>query len=73
MVKIDPKARSSMWDDLQRGRPTEVDYLQGAIIDIARRRGLAVPLSARVVALVKAAEGRQQGSPGLTADQIRKG
>lgn len=73
MVKIDPKARSSMWDDLQRGRPTEVDYLQGAIIDIARRRGLAVPLSARVVALVKAAEGRQQGSPGLTPDQIRKG
>jgi 2-dehydropantoate 2-reductase len=73
MVKIDPKARSSMWEDLQRGRPTEIDHLQGAIVDIARRRGLAAPLSARVVALVKAAEGRRQGSLGLTPDQIRSG
>jgi 2-dehydropantoate 2-reductase len=73
MVKIDPRARSSMWEDLQRGRPTEVDYLQGAVIEIARRRGLATPLSSRVVALVKAAELQKQGSPGLTPDQIRVG
>ena len=28
-MKIDPEARSSMWEDLQRGRRTEIDYLQG--------------------------------------------
>ena len=40
-MKVDPEARSSMWEDLQRGRRTEIDYLQGVIIAIAERRGLA--------------------------------
>jgi 2-dehydropantoate 2-reductase len=70
-MKIDPEARSSMWQDLQHRRRTEIDYLQGAIIDIAERRGLKVPLSRRVLALIKSAEGEGRGSPGLTAEQIR--
>lgn len=37
MLAIDPEARSSMWDDLQRGRPTEIDELQGAILRLADR------------------------------------
>jgi 2-dehydropantoate 2-reductase len=60
-----------MWQDLQRRRRTEIDYLQGAIIDIAERRGLKVPLSRRVLALIKSAEEEGRGSPGLTAEQIR--
>jgi 2-dehydropantoate 2-reductase len=70
-MKIDADARSSMAEDLQRGRRTEIDYLQGAIIAIAERRGLQVPLSRRVVALVKQAEAAGKGSPGLTPQQIR--
>ncbi|MGO9356868.1 MAG: 2-dehydropantoate 2-reductase [Xanthobacteraceae bacterium] len=70
MIRIDPTARSSMSDDLDRGRPTEIDFLQGVIVDIARRRGLAAPLSARIVELIKQAE-RGQGSPRLRPDQIR--
>src|SRR5436305_723280 len=70
-MKIDPEARSSMWEDLQRGRRTEVDYLQGVIARIAERHGLKVPLSARIVALIKRAEAEGKGSPGLTPDQIR--
>jgi 2-dehydropantoate 2-reductase len=70
-MKIDPEARSSMWEDLQRGRRTEIDYLQGVITQIAERRGLQVPLSARIVALIKRAEADGKGSPGLTPDQIR--
>jgi len=70
-MKIDAQARSSMWEDLQRGRRTEIDYLQGAIIAIAERRGLQVPLSRRVVALVKQAETAGKGSPGLAPQQIR--
>jgi len=70
-MKIDPEARSSMWEDLQRGRRTEIDYLQGVITAIADRRGLQVPLSRRVVALIKSAEAAGKGSPGLTPDQIR--
>ena len=79
IMKIDPEARSSMWEDLQRGRRTEIDYLQGVIVEIAERRGLSVPLSRRIVALIKRAEaagqesstGSPKGSPKLTPDQIR--
>ena len=60
-MKIDPEARSSMWEDLQRGRRTEIDYLQGVITEIADRRGLQVPLSRRIVALIKQRRGRGQG------------
>jgi len=71
MVKIDPKARSSMWEDLQRGRRTEIDHLQGLIVTLAERHGLRAPLSARIVALIREAEQAAKGSPGLTPDQVR--
>jgi 2-dehydropantoate 2-reductase len=70
-MKIDPEARSSMWEDLQRGRRTEIDYLQGVITEIAERRGLDVPVSRRVVELIRRAELEAKGSPGLTPEQIR--
>jgi 2-dehydropantoate 2-reductase len=72
-MKIDPEARSSMWEDLQRGRRTEIDYLQGVITGIAERRGLDAPLSRRIVALIRTAEHEARGSPGLTPQQIRNG
>jgi 2-dehydropantoate 2-reductase len=70
-MKIDPQARSSMWEDLQRGRRTEIDYLQGVIVEISDRHGLPAPLSRRIVELIKGAEAAGQGSPGLTPEQIR--
>lgn len=71
MVKIDPKARSSMWEDLQRGRRTEIDHLQGLIVTLAERHGLQAPLSARIASLVKQAEQAGKGSPRLSPEQIR--
>ncbi len=70
-MKIDPEARSSMWEDLQRGRRTEIDYLQGVITEIADRRRLQAPLSRRIVALIKRAEAAGRGSPMLNPDQVR--
>jgi 2-dehydropantoate 2-reductase len=70
-MKIDPQARASMWEDLQRRRPTEIDYLQGVIIEIADRHGLEVPISRRVVALIKQAEAAGNGPPKLSPEQIR--
>ncbi|WP_375413315.1 2-dehydropantoate 2-reductase [uncultured Bradyrhizobium sp.] len=72
-MKIDPEARSSMWEDLQRRRRTEIDYLQGVIVAIAQRHGLQAPLSRRIVELIKHAEADGKGSPGLTPEQIRFG
>ncbi|MBR0716397.1 2-dehydropantoate 2-reductase [Bradyrhizobium liaoningense] len=72
-MKIDPEARSSMWQDLKHGRKTEIDYLQGAIIALAERHGVDVPLSRRIVALIRQAEEAAQGPPKLTPQQIRGG
>jgi len=71
MVKIDPKARSSMWDDLSRGRPTEIDLLQGEVVALGERHGVPTPVNRAVAALVKEAEAAEKGPPGLTAAQIR--
>jgi len=69
-MKVDPEARSSMWEDLSRGRPTEVDHLNGEIVRLARRAGVEAPLNQRIVELVRAAEAAVAGSPGLTADAL---
>src|SRR5438132_10101201 len=39
-MTIDASARSSMSDDLLRGRRTEIDYLQGVIVDLAHQHGI---------------------------------
>lgn len=58
MLAIDPRARSSMWEDFSRGRATEIDYLQGVIVKLAREKGIATPLAQKVIACVKQAEGQ---------------
>lgn len=54
--KIDAKARSSMADDLRAGRPTEVDYLNGEVVKLARRLGRPAPVNEAIVALIHQAE-----------------
>lgn len=56
MLAIDPQARSSMWEDLEAGRKTEVDYLNGEIVRLAEGLGRSAPVNARLAALVHAAE-----------------
>jgi 2-dehydropantoate 2-reductase len=65
MVRVPPHARSSMWDDLSRGRKTEIEQLNGEIVRVATKLGRRAPLSEKIVELVHAAEG--QGSPALGA------
>ena len=56
VVAMDPTARSSMWDDLEAGRPTEIDHLQGEIVALAERIGGAAPVNGALAGLVRAAE-----------------
>jgi len=70
MLAVDKNARSSMWEDLRMGRPTEIDYLQGEIVRQAERHGIAAPLNRRVLQLVKEAEKAQKGSPALPPEAI---
>lgn len=70
MLAIDPQARSSMWEDLERRRPTEIDDLQGAIQRLAVEHDIAVPRIDRIIALIKAAELAGAGSPQLVPGDI---
>jgi 2-dehydropantoate 2-reductase len=70
VVAIDPTARSSMADDLEAGRPTEIDYLQGEIVALAERTGRAAPINARLVELVRAAE--HGGRRDFTGDELAR-
>ena len=69
LVAIDPNARSSMWEDLQRGRPTEVDLLNGEIVRLGAEHGVPTPLNAAIVRLVHACEG--SGPPSFSAAELR--
>lgn len=53
MLRIDDQARSSMADDVDRGRPTEIDALCGEIVRLARAQGREALLNARVQQLVE--------------------
>jgi 2-dehydropantoate 2-reductase len=69
-IKVDPEARSSMWDDLSKGRVTEVEHLNGEIVRLAEAKGGDAPLNRRVVELVHQAEREGRGSPGLSAEAL---
>lgn len=56
MLAMDPLARSSMWEDLEAGRRTEVDWIQGEVIALANRLGKAAPINACLVRLIRDAE-----------------
>jgi 2-dehydropantoate 2-reductase len=45
---------ASMRQDLMRGRPTEIDHMNGAVADLGRRAGLACPVNAALTAIIKA-------------------
>ena len=53
-----PGQVSSTCQDLRRGKPTEIDHLNGYIVRQGERLGVATPLNRALWALVKALEGR---------------
>ncbi len=54
MLRIDAQARSSMADDLARGRVTEIDALCGEVLRLAASLGREAPLNARIARLIEA-------------------
>jgi 2-dehydropantoate 2-reductase len=55
-LAIDPLARTSMWEDLQAGRRTEIDYINGEVVRLAESLNRTAPINARLVALIRATE-----------------
>lgn len=52
--------QSSMWQDRQRGVPTEIEAITGAVVRCGRRLGLPTPVNAALYDLVRAQESGQR-------------
>ncbi|MFT6897772.1 MAG: 2-dehydropantoate 2-reductase [Paraglaciecola sp.] len=60
MLAIDPQVRTSMWWDVSQGKPTEIAYLNGAVVNYAERLGIPCPANKRIVSLIEGLPGHQQ-------------
>ncbi len=58
LISIDPGARSSTLQDLERGRPTEIDALDGELVALADQHGLPCPVHRWIVEQVHRLEGQ---------------
>ena len=64
MLAIDPTVRTSMWWDVLNKKSTEIDYLNGAVVDYAQALNIACPANLKIVELIKNTElTQQQGLP----------
>jgi len=45
---------ASMRQDLMRGRPTEIDHMNGAVASLGRQAGIECPVNAALAAIIKA-------------------
>lgn len=69
MLEVDPTVRTSMWWDLSQGKPTEIGFLNGAVVGAGGRLGIATPVNERVLALVRSVE-RGERRIGLSPDEL---
>ncbi len=56
MLEVDPQARSSMWADLDQGRASEVDWLNGEVVRLAVSYQGRAPVNACLVRLMHEAQ-----------------
>jgi 2-dehydropantoate 2-reductase len=55
-----------MLQSLEKGQPTEIDYINGAVVRWGERRGVPTPVNSTLVACVKGIE-RALGMPSPSA------
>jgi 2-dehydropantoate 2-reductase len=56
VARLTAENKSSMLQDIERGKKTEIDSINGAIIDIGKKHGIETPINSALVALVKGIE-----------------
>lgn len=69
LLAMEAEARSSLYDDLAAGRPTEIAFLNGWVVREADALGLLVPINRHLCALVEEAE-HQGACPYLDAKAL---
>ena len=70
LVRVDPEARSSTLQDLDRDRTTEIDQLNGAIVALAARHHTEAPRNRWVTEAVHRLEAAPPPKPFLTPEAM---
>lgn len=70
--RANPEARSSMSADLAVGRRSEIDWLNGAVVERAIRHGGSAPVNAAVWALVSCADRGDRPDPATVLDCLQR-
>ncbi|HSG53285.1 MAG TPA: 2-dehydropantoate 2-reductase [Rheinheimera sp.] len=68
MLAIDPQARSSMWDDIQAHKRTEIMFLNGAVVRLGQLYQSPTPVNALLVEQIKLLESGEGAS--LSAPEL---
>lgn len=55
--------KTSMWQDIERGRPTEVDYINGYVAERGKSLGVTTPVNEMLTVLVHVISARRQADP----------
>ena len=63
---LPPEFKTSMLQSLEKGLPTEIDFINGSVVRAGTRSGVATPVNATLVACVKGIE-RWQGEQAAKA------
>ena len=58
-VNVDESARSSMWQDISQGRPTEIDDINGIIVSLGTTYKVPTRVNTRIVSAIKELENEQ--------------
>ena len=56
---------TSMYDDWKAGRPTEIDYLNGYIVQKGRELGIPTPVNEALTAMIKTITEKEKTGPGI--------
>jgi 2-dehydropantoate 2-reductase len=56
---------TSMYDDWKAGRPTEIDYLNGYIVQKGRALGIPTPVNEALTAMIKTLTANEKTGPGV--------
>jgi 2-dehydropantoate 2-reductase len=56
VIKLTADNRSSMLQDIERGRQTEIDAINGAVVNVGKKYGVEAPINESLTILVKGIE-----------------
>ncbi len=63
VARLTSDNKSSMLQDIERGKRTEIDAINGRIVEVGRKHGVKTPVNSALVALVKCLEEGRAAQP----------